>query len=74
MPMVAKEKEKHVGTRGRLRERNWRRCMKRRECAVISKSAGGIGVFVHNICATGSYIRGTNGTSNGINQRGGKRK
>ncbi|KAI3930763.1 hypothetical protein MKX01_037209 [Papaver californicum] len=37
-----------------------------RECAVISKSAGGIGVSIHNIRATGSYIRGTNGTSNGI--------
>ncbi|XLR27272.1 hypothetical protein S83_055172, partial [Arachis hypogaea] len=45
-----------------------------KECAVISKSAGGIGVSVYNICATGSYIRGTNGTSNGIDQRGGKRK
>ncbi|ESQ46088.1 hypothetical protein EUTSA_v10000480mg, partial [Eutrema salsugineum] len=37
-----------------------------KECAVISKSAGGIGVSVHNICATGSYIRGTNGMSNDI--------
>ncbi|KAK1300338.1 Ribonucleoside-diphosphate reductase large subunit [Acorus calamus] len=37
-----------------------------KECAVISKSAGGIGVSVHNIRATNSYIRGTNGTSNGI--------
>ncbi|KAG0452366.1 hypothetical protein HPP92_025030 [Vanilla planifolia] len=37
-----------------------------KECAVISKSAGGIGLSVHNIRATGSYIRGTNGTSNGI--------
>ncbi|KAI5386344.1 variant 3, ribonucleotide-diphosphate reductase subunit rnr1, partial [Lathyrus oleraceus] len=37
-----------------------------KECAVISKSAGGIGVSVHNIRAYGSYIRGTNGTSNGI--------
>ena len=37
-----------------------------KECAVISKSAGGIGVSVHIIRATGSYIRGTNGTSNGI--------
>ncbi|KAG9129279.1 hypothetical protein Leryth_015664 [Lithospermum erythrorhizon] len=59
-----------------------------KECAVISKSAGGIGVAVHNIRATGSYIRGTNGTSNGIvpmlrvfndtaryvDQGGGKRK
>ncbi|KAA8537935.1 hypothetical protein F0562_027485 [Nyssa sinensis] len=36
-----------------------------KECAVISRSAGGIGVSVHNIRATGSYIRGTNGTSNG---------
>lgn len=59
-----------------------------KECAVISKSAGGIGVSVHNIRGTGSYIRGTNGTSNGIvpmlrvfndtaryvDQGGGKRK
>lgn len=59
-----------------------------KECAVISKSAGGIGISVHNIRATGSYIRGTNGTSNGIvpmlrvyndtaryvDQGGGKRK
>lgn len=35
-------------------------------CALISKSAGGIGLSVHNIRATGSYIAGTNGTSNGI--------
>uniref|UniRef100_A0A1D1XTJ6 Ribonucleoside-diphosphate reductase n=1 Tax=Anthurium amnicola TaxID=1678845 RepID=A0A1D1XTJ6_9ARAE len=59
-----------------------------KECAVISKAAGGIGVSVHNIRATGSYIRGTNGVSNGIvpmlrvfndtaryvDQGGGKRK
>jgi len=59
-----------------------------KECAVISKSAGGIGVSIHNIRATGSYIRGTNGASNGIvrmlrvfndtacyvDQGGGKRK
>jgi len=59
-----------------------------KECAIISKSAGGIGVSVHNIRAKGSYIRGTNGTSNGIvpmlrvfndtaryvDQGGGKRK
>ncbi|KAF6157850.1 hypothetical protein GIB67_003750 [Kingdonia uniflora] len=59
-----------------------------KECAVISKSAGGIGVSVHNIRATSSYIRGTNGASNGIvpmirvfndtaryvDQGGGKRK
>ncbi|KAG7027121.1 Ribonucleoside-diphosphate reductase large subunit [Cucurbita argyrosperma subsp. argyrosperma] len=59
-----------------------------KECAVISKSAGGIGVSIHNIRAMGSYIRGTNGTSNGIvpmlrvfndtaryvDQGGGKRK
>lgn len=37
-----------------------------KECAVISKSAGGIGLSIHNIRATGSYIRGTNGSSNGI--------
>lgn len=35
-------------------------------CALISKTAGGIGLHVHNIRATGSYIAGTNGTSNGI--------
>lgn len=58
------------------------------ECAAISKAAGGIGLSIHNIRATGSYIRGTNGTSNGIvpmlrvfndtaryvDQGGGKRK
>ena len=59
-----------------------------KEFAVIRKSAGGLGVSVHNIRATSSYIRGTNGTSNGIvpmlrifndtaryvDQGGGKRK
>jgi ribonucleotide reductase alpha subunit len=35
-------------------------------CAMISKSAGGIGLNIHNIRATGSYIAGTNGYSNGI--------
>lgn len=59
-----------------------------KRCAVISKSAGGIGLSIHNIRATKSYIRGTNGTSNGIvpmlrvfndtaryvDQGGGKRK
>lgn len=59
-----------------------------KQCAKISQSAGGIGVSIHNIRATGSYIRGTNGTSNGIvpmlrvfndtaryvDQGGGKRK
>ena len=57
-------------------------------CAKISQSAGGIGLSIHNIRATGSYIRGSNGTSNGIvpmlrvfndtaryvDQGGGKRK
>ena len=57
-------------------------------CACISKYAGGIGLSVHNIRATDSYIRGSNGTSNGIvpmlrvyndtaryvDQGGGKRK
>ena len=37
-----------------------------KECACISKSAGGIGLAMHNIRSTGSYIRGTNGNSNGI--------
>lgn len=58
------------------------------DCAQISKWAGGIGVHIHNIRGSGSYIRGTNGTSNGIipmlkvyndtaqyvDQGGGKRK
>lgn len=57
-------------------------------CAQISKCAGGIGISVHKIRATGSYISGTNGTSNGlvpmlrvynntarfVDQGGGKRK
>ena len=37
-----------------------------KDCALISKMAGGIGLHIHNVRATGSYIRGTNGTSNGI--------
>lgn len=37
-------------------------------CAKISQSAGGIGINIHNVRATGSYIKGTNGTSNGIIQ------
>jgi len=59
-----------------------------KRCAVISQSAGGIGINIHNIRATGSYIKGTNGASNGIipmlrvfndtaryvDQGGGKRK
>jgi len=59
-----------------------------KQCALISKSAGGIGVAVSNIRAKGSYIRGTNGYSNGlvpmlrnfneaaryVDQGGGKRK
>ena len=58
------------------------------QCAKISKSAGGIGLSVHPIRSKGSYIKGTNGTSNGIvpmlqvfnataryvDQGGGKRK
>ena len=35
-------------------------------CAMISKTAGGIGLNVHRIRATGSYIGGTNGSSNGL--------
>jgi ribonucleoside-diphosphate reductase alpha subunit len=59
-----------------------------KDCAVISKFAGGIGLAVHDVRASQSYIRGTNGTSNGIvpmlrvfnntaryvDQGGGKRK
>jgi len=58
------------------------------DCALISQSAGGIGINIHKIRAKGSYIKGTNGTSNGIipmlrvfnetaryvDQGGGKRK
>jgi len=36
------------------------------DVAAISQNAGGIGLSIHNIRSTGSYIRGTNGTSNGI--------
>jgi len=59
-----------------------------KQCALISKSAGGIGVAISNVRAKGSYIRGTNGHSNGlvpmlrnfnetaryVDQGGGKRK
>lgn len=59
-----------------------------KQCAQISQSAGGIGLSIHNIRATGSYIKGTGGISNGIipmlrvfndtaryvDQGGGKRK
>jgi len=58
------------------------------DCALISKWAGGIGLHIHNVRSSGSHIRGTNGTSNGIvpmlrvfngtarycDQGGGKRK
>ena len=37
-----------------------------KDCALISKWAGGIGLHIHNIRAKGSHIQGTNGTSNGI--------
>ena len=37
-----------------------------KQTALISKNAGGIGLHIHNVRAKGSYIRGTNGTSNGI--------
>jgi ribonucleotide reductase alpha subunit len=37
-----------------------------KRCALISKSAGGIGLSIHNIRANGTYIKGTNGISNGI--------
>ena len=59
-----------------------------KQTAKISQSAGGIGLSIHDVRATGSYIKGTNGTSNGIvpmlkvfndtaryvDQGGGKRK
>jgi len=37
-----------------------------KECALISKWAGGIGLHIHNVRASGSHIRGTNGSSNGL--------
>jgi ribonucleoside-diphosphate reductase alpha subunit len=37
-----------------------------KDCAIISKWAGGVGLHIHNIRASGSHIRGTNGNSNGI--------
>ena len=37
-----------------------------KDCALISKWAGGIGMHIHNVRASNSHIRGTNGTSNGI--------
>ena len=37
-----------------------------KQCANISKWAGGIGLHIHQVRGTGSHIRGTNGTSNGI--------
>jgi ribonucleoside-diphosphate reductase alpha chain len=37
-----------------------------KDCALISKLAGGIGLHIHNVRAKGSHIRGTNGSSNGI--------
>ena len=37
-----------------------------KQTAMISKAAGGIGLHIHNVRAKGSYIKGTNGTSNGI--------
>ncbi len=59
-----------------------------KQCAMISKSAGGLGLAIHKVRAQGSYIRGTNGASNGlvpmlrvfnntvryVDQGGGKRK
>jgi ribonucleoside-diphosphate reductase alpha subunit len=37
-----------------------------KQCALISKNSGGIGIHIHNIRAKGALIKGTNGTSNGI--------
>ena len=37
-----------------------------KECGEISKWSGGIGIHIHNVRSSGSHIRGTNGTSNGI--------
>ena len=40
--------------------------IRKRQTTLISQSAGGIGLSIHNIRAKGSFIKGTNGTSNGI--------
>ena len=45
-----------------------------KQCAQISQSAGGIGLSIHHVRGTGSYIRGTNGTSNGIVPRSEERR
>ena len=37
-----------------------------KDCALISKYSGGIGLHIHNIRSNGSFIKGTNGYSNGI--------
>ena len=37
-----------------------------KDCAMISKWAGGVGLHVHNVRAKGTHIQGTNGTSNGL--------
>ena len=37
-----------------------------KDCAKISKWAGGIGLHIHNVRAAGTHIHGTNGTSNGV--------
>lgn len=37
-----------------------------KDCAIISKNAGGIGLSIHNVRSKNSYIKGTNGNSNGI--------
>jgi ribonucleoside-diphosphate reductase alpha chain len=37
-----------------------------KQTAKISQSAGGVGLSIHNVRATGSYIRGTNGTQTGL--------
>jgi ribonucleoside-diphosphate reductase alpha chain len=37
-----------------------------KDCAMISKNSGGIGLHIHNIRAKGALIKGTNGTSNGL--------
>jgi ribonucleotide reductase alpha subunit len=37
-----------------------------KDCALISKYAGGIGLHIHNVRAKGTHIQGTNGTSNGL--------
>ncbi|CAN0474790.1 unnamed protein product, partial [Hapterophycus canaliculatus] len=59
-PRPVRVVEPFVCTRGRTKKHFYP------QCAQISKHAGGIGLSIHHVRAANSYIRGTNGSSNGI--------